>query len=131
MIVCGATQIDKGSVLSKEEALILVYVSEAPHRERAAGGEGGIDTECDSKDFNYEDFYYVVVTDPRGPSTGSASVASYAVNKRTADVWEIGVEQALNDRELSRIQAWMRALHHIDESTRSKYGSVGFYRKVS
>ena len=107
-------------LLPLHEAEILIYLSPPAVSVRAEGMEVGWELQ-EAKQYN-KNFYVFWMYNAVRESTGSVTIGYFAVNKRTAEVWDLGLERFVESKELAGVQRILRKAHHIDDQTIEKYG---------
>ncbi len=118
-----ASAASSATTLSATEAEVLVYVSPAGEQVRARGTDVAMDVQT-SHELNQEDYFYFWVYDTQPNPNGSATIGYYAVNKYTADVWDVSVdERQLASPVLDGVQRILRRAHNIDDATLAEYGN--------
>lgn len=117
----GANETQKD--LSLSEAKILVFASPFAENLRRTGTDIGVELQTSSK-LNQADYYYFwVYNAERVHSGGSATVGYYAINKHTADVWNVDTGKRESGKLLGDVQAIMRDAHAIGKSVVQRYQS--------
>jgi len=82
--------------------------------------------EDSTSDNNQKDYYYFYVYNPKRQDAPNATIGHFAVNKHTADVWNVTTSEMVTSTELAGIQRIVRRAHHIDQSTIERYRSAPF-----
>jgi len=109
--------------LSLSEAKILVFASPFAEALRRTGTDIGVELQT-SSELNQADYYYFwVYNAKRVHSGGSVTVGYYAINKHTADVWNVDTGRRESGRLLGDIQTVMRDAHAIEKSAVQRYQS--------
>ena len=103
--------------LSVSDGEILLYLTPAAKATR----KGGLDIfleQATSDHFNQQDYYVFQMSSTRSCEACSANIGYFAVNKHTADVRAMDVNDEernpiVTNRELAGVQRIMRTAHHI------------------
>lgn len=112
------------TLLTMEEAEILIYLLPEAHAERERGRDVSWTSET-NKAYDLQDFYYFWLVGSGEPHhVGSITVGYYAVNKHTGDIWETAATQHITSPELKGVQAIIRAAHHVNASILRKYSDL-------
>jgi hypothetical protein len=118
--LCPYAETKPPDQLPLHEAEILIYLLPPAVSVRAEGMEVGWELQ-DAKQYN-TNFYVFWVYNARRENSGSVTIGYFAVNKRTANVWDLGLERFVDSKELAGVQRILRKAHHIDHQTIEKYG---------
>jgi hypothetical protein len=110
------------SELTKYDAEVLLYVLPASVNVRHAGGKEGWEEQTSSA-LNHRDFFVFYVYDLSTPDSASPTVGYFAINKHTAEVWDIGAKEFLQSEDLLAIQRILRHGHCVDDKTLKVYTS--------
>lgn len=121
---CSAQQ-QQPETLSVREAEILIYLMPRAEEVRSRGCDVSWEIEQTSG-FDQADYYIFWVVHTGGPPrcrTWPTTVSYFAVNKHTADVRDISLDDypLQKSRELERVQQAMRRVHIVDAGTIQKY----------
>ncbi|MBU6509553.1 MAG: hypothetical protein KGL98_05075 [Gammaproteobacteria bacterium] len=127
VIAKGVTTPADANEISIVEAKILIYVSPVGERVRANRSDIAMELQTSTK-LNQSDYYFFWVYDSERHSNGSVTVGYYAVNKHTAEVWDMDEDSRLSGKLLLDIQELIRESHHIDEGTIKKYSTSPLLR---
>jgi hypothetical protein len=111
----------KTTLLTREEAEILIYLIPEAHAERDRGRDVSWTLGPNSE--NFYDFWVVANGKP-GLGLGSETVGYYAVNKHTGDIWATASMRRVTSPELQGAQKIIRAAHHIDDGVLKKYSGL-------
>ena len=106
--------------ISVTDSKILLYVSPIGETVRAMGSDIAMQRQTSVK-LNQADYYFFCVYDSERHSNGSVTVGYYAVNKHTAQVWDMDDNKQLSGKLLLGVQKLLRESHHIDGVTIKKY----------
>lgn len=102
------------------EAQVLVYLTPAAAQVRSSPG-------CDV-DWELQriarPFWVFWVLDSCAGRNQSPTVGYYAVNSRTAQVWDAGLADLVSSRELDRVEGILRRAHHIGRRVLAQYGRL-------
>ena len=104
------------STIAVHEAEILVYLLPASFVVRAQGMEVGWEF-LDHESYNHEDYFVFWVMNATRKHVGSVLIGFFAINKHTADVWDIEIREMVEGKELAFVQSILRRAHNIDEET--------------
>jgi hypothetical protein len=110
------------SELTLSDAEILVYLLPESESVRKGGWDVGWELQT-NPNLNQKDFFTFWVYNATRPSSGSVTIAYFAINKHTGDVWDTSVGQIVQSRDLSVIQKILRKGHCIDDSVIKTYGA--------
>ena len=112
------------TLLTKEEAEILIYVMPDAEAERKAGKDVAWTPEV-NKEYDLANFYYfwVVGSGPR-KEPGSITVGYFAVNKHTGDLWEVTNAEHIAGSQLSGVQEIIRKHHNITSAVLNKFSRL-------
>ncbi|MGH9534769.1 MAG: hypothetical protein ACRD2E_07925 [Terriglobales bacterium] len=110
----------RSTSLTLGEAEILVYLTPAAAAVRSS-------PECDVvwelQRFT-RPFWVFWVLDSCAGRNQSPTVGYYAVNNRTAQVWDAGLTHLVSSRELDRVEEILRNAHHVGRAVLAKYGRL-------
>lgn len=110
------------SELSKYDAEILLYLLPASVTVRHNGRKVAWEEQTSSA-LNQKDFYVFYVYDLSAPDYGSPTIGYFAINKHTAEVWDMGAVDFVQSDDLLAIQRILRDSHCVDEKTLKAYSS--------
>ena len=131
MLACGrpgSTQARStakpSTLLTEEEAEILIYVMPDAEAERKAGKDVAWTPEV-NKEYDLANFYefWVVGTGQR-EAPGSITVGYFAVNKHTGDVWEVASGEHIAGPQLSGVQKIIRKHHNIGRAVLNNFSGL-------
>ncbi len=113
--------------LAYHDAEILIYLLPVAKETRSRGSDIAWERELSAR-LNQSDYFVFWVTNARPNPYGSSTIGYFAVNKRTADVWECGGSGEtdrgpLKSLEMEGVQRILRKAYHIDQQTVQKYRS--------
>ena len=106
--------------IALHEAEILVYLLPVSKQLRGKGLEVAWEL-LDRPGLNQEDYYNFSVFPAAGEGMAASTLGDYAVNKRTADVWDRKTEEIILTEETEGVQKILRRAHAIDEEVIRKY----------
>jgi hypothetical protein len=109
--------------ISQTEAEILIYLLPEAQQVRADGMDIGWHLET-SPALNQRDFYTFMVFDATRRNAGSVTIGFFAVNKWSAEVWDVDLGRLVSSTELRGIQTILRRAHHVDAQTVERYRNV-------
>ena len=113
-IMCSASRVEsQSSPLSLVEAELLVYQVPALRSFRRQGGQAPTFESMTAEGLDHEHYFVFYVYDSQ-PTEGSPTIGSFAVNKLTADVIDLGPVVRIDDSELRGAQEIVRRAHGID-----------------
>jgi hypothetical protein len=118
---------DGATLLSRTEAALLVYLTPPVSSFRKATGQVPFFESLES-DFNCDDYYVLYVSDPR-PTEGTPTIGTFAVNKHTADVTNVGPITEVEDPDLLGAQQILRAEHHIGDAVRKEFRDAPIWKQ--
>ena len=111
------------SELSKYDAEILLCLLPASMTLRHNGRRVAWEEQTSSAK-NQKDFYVFYVYDVSAPDNSSPTVGYFAINKHTAEVWDMGAVDFVQSNDLLAVQRIMRDSHCVDEKTLKTYTSL-------
>lgn len=112
------------TLLTEEEAEILIYVMPDSQAERKAGKDVAWTPETNNE-YDLANFYYfwVVGTGER-KAPGSITVGYFAVNKHTGDVWEAVNTEHLAGPQLLGVQRIIRKHHNVSTAVLREFSGL-------
>ena len=117
---------DTATILSLAEAKILVVASPVGQDLQKENMDIGFELQ-DSSQLNQADYYYFwVYNSKRANPAGSVTIGYYAVNKHTADLWDIDTRRIISGKLLESIQRIIREAHGIDSAIIKHYRTSRF-----
>ena len=110
---------EEPKALAPHEAEILIYLMPIAHQLRSEGMDIGWELQTGERHrYPSKDYFvfWVIVINAKPKGTGSVTIGYFAVNKRTADVCDMDLEQVLTSPELKGVQWILRRAHNIEEA---------------
>jgi hypothetical protein len=111
------------SELKKYEAEILIYLTPEASEARKAGEKVSWELQSSVK-LNQNDFFVFYLYNVGAPESSSPTIGYFAVNKHTAEVWNMNSKELLHSAELLSVGEIFRRGHCIDEQTVRSYSSA-------
>jgi len=108
--------------LNEYDAEILVYLLPTSVMTRANGRKVGWELQS-NPELNQKDFFVFYVYDLSAPDSGSPTIGYFAINKHTADVWDMSAERSVESEDLLAVQKILRRGHCVDETVLKTYAS--------
>jgi hypothetical protein len=72
---------------------------------------------------NRKDFFVFYVYDLSAPDYASPTIGYFAINKHTAEVWDMSAEKSVQSEDLLAVQKILRRGHWVDENVLKTYTS--------
>lgn len=121
-VLLGAAQgfSQQPGLLALHEAEILIYLIPPAQAVRSEGMDVGWE-QSSATALNQADYFFFWVYNSIREGTGSVTIGHYAVNKHTADVWDVVSDQMVESAELKGIQRILRKAHGIGEDAIRTY----------
>jgi len=117
-------------MLQPWEAELIAYLSPAGHRIRESGFDIVVTLEPAGPHRNDHDYWFFwAVSSDKEENAGSTTVAHFAVNKWSGDLWNaVSVEQ-ISTSEIEGVKRILRKVRGIDESDLTQHRDRPLYRK--
>jgi hypothetical protein len=111
----------RASELTQSDAEILIYLLPQSAAVREKGNVVGWDLQTNPR-LNQKDFFNFYLYDVNAPDSGSPTVGYFAVNKRTAEIWDANSLVLVDSRDLREIQKILRKGHCVSSETVKEFG---------
>ncbi len=111
------------SQLQEYEAEILIYLIPEATEARKNGEKVAWELQSSAK-LNQNDFFVFYLYNAGAPESSSPTIGYFAVNKHTAEVWNMNAEEPLHSADLLSVGEIFRRGHCIDEQTVRLYSSA-------
>jgi hypothetical protein len=108
------------SELNQYDAEILLYLLPASVTVRGNGKKVGWELQRNPV-LNQKDFYVFYLYDLGAPDHGSPTIGYFAVNKHTAEVWHMDMEEFVESEDLLAVQRILRKGHCVDDTVLKTY----------
>jgi hypothetical protein len=116
----GSIGMQDAQLVSATDAKVLLYVSPIAEEVRVEGWDVALELQT-SPELNQSDYYYFWAYNSEHKSNGSVTVGYFAINKHTAEVWDIDKHKRLSSKLLQGVQKLIRHDRHITDETVSQY----------
>jgi hypothetical protein len=100
----------------------LIYLLPASMTTRNNGRKVGWELQS-NPELNEKDFFIFYVYDLSAPDSGSPTIGYFAINKHTAEVWDMSAGRSVQSEDLLAVQKILRRGHCVDESVLKTYSS--------
>jgi hypothetical protein len=109
--------------VSREEAEILIYLLPQAEQLRTEQMDIGWELQT-SAQLNQADFFVFWVVNNKRPNVkGSVTVGYFAVNKHTAEIYNMNSDRDISTPEIDGVQKIIRKARSIDQATINRYHS--------